>query len=125
MYWDRDADKPIPKRDFDEAVAEWGPPPKIKRAHTFKALNRLLQGGAAYVLKAAMRDVWKSGVCDVMGVPSLTVHDELTGSRPDTPEGVEAREELRHLMENSVVHNVPILVDVEEGPNWGNLQLVN
>ncbi len=117
-YWDSDEPKPAPVREYGRAVKEWG---KVKRAHTFKALNRLLQGGAAYVLKAAMRDVWQSGVTDVLGVPTMTVHDELTGSRPLTPAGEEARFELMRLMENSVAHNIPIRVECDEGPNWGNL----
>lgn len=124
-YWPRGdgaPPPPAPKWDYDAAVEEWGDEPKIRRAHTFKALNRLLQGGAAYVLKVAMRDVWKSGVVDVLGVPTMTVHDELTGSRPLTKEGIEARDEMVQIMEEAVSHNIPILVDCEEGPNWGNLK---
>ncbi|MCH7925408.1 MAG: hypothetical protein IIC51_07740, partial [Planctomycetes bacterium] len=58
----------------------------IKRAYAYRALNALLQGSAADIMKLAMAEIWEAGVCDVIGAPLLTVHDELNWSVPDTKE---------------------------------------
>lgn len=107
-------------KPYEEALAEYGP--RIKRAYTYKALNSVIQGSAADVMKMAMLDVWKSGACDVVGAPLLTVHDELDLSVPRTKEGQEAVKEIQHAMENACPISVPLLVDVEKGTNWGDVQ---
>jgi DNA polymerase I-like protein with 3'-5' exonuclease and polymerase domains len=61
------AGKPLP---YDEAMKKYGP--RIKRAFTYKALNRLIQGSAADQTKKAMLDCYNEGL-----TPMLTVHDEL------------------------------------------------
>jgi DNA polymerase I-like protein with 3'-5' exonuclease and polymerase domains len=94
-------------------------PPYARRAFTHKALNARVQGSAADVLKKAMVDIWRSGVCDVIGVPALTVHDEIAGSFPDTAAGREAVDHVKHLMENAVALAVPLVVDAGTGANWG------
>lgn len=104
----------------DAALARYGQP--LRRAHTHKALNALIQGGAADMMKAGMVKIWESGVCDVIGVPTLTVHDELDGSvnQHDSKE----REAMRHLideMKNAIPLNIPVLVDFEIGPDWGHV----
>jgi DNA polymerase I-like protein with 3'-5' exonuclease and polymerase domains len=96
--------------------------PGSKRAFTYRALNARTQGGAADVMKKAMVDVWESGVCDVLGVPQLTVHDELDGSFKDTKAGREALAELHHIMEHTVELSVPLKVDGSLGPNWGDCE---
>jgi len=93
--------------------------PGSRRAFTHKALNARIQGGAADIMKQAMVDVWESGVCRVLGVPQLTVHDELDGSAPDTAEGREAVAEMKRIMETCVTLKVPLKVDLSTGPNWG------
>jgi DNA polymerase I-like protein with 3'-5' exonuclease and polymerase domains len=111
--------RPLP---YDVAVEKWGAR-KIKRAFTYSALNRLLQGSAADVMKKAMVDVWESGLCGTIGVPLLTVHDELDFSAdPHDEHHVEALREVKHIMENCVQLSVPMMADVEYGPNWGNLK---
>jgi len=92
--------------------------PGAKRAFTHKALNARIQGSAADIMKKAMVDIYESGVCDVLGVPQLTVHDELCGSLPRTKVGEEAFEEMKHLMENTVRLSVPLTVDAKVGANW-------
>ena len=87
-----------------------------------KALNALLQGSAADIMKKGMVDVWKSGVCDVLGAPLLTVHDELDWSVPRTPECQEAIQEVNRLMKCAIALRVPIETDVESGPNWGEVK---
>lgn len=102
---------------YDEAKKAYGA--NIKPAFTHAALNRALQGSAADVLKKAMRDTWKAGICDVLGALLITVHDESNYSVPRTKEGQEAAAEARYIMENCVKLNVPLRVDYERGPNWG------
>ncbi len=91
---------------------------------THKALNSLLQGSAADLMKKAMVDIWKSGVCDVLGAPLLTVHDELDWSKPKTDIAMDAIREVKHLMETVLPFRVPIIAEMEIGPNWGNLEKV-
>jgi DNA polymerase-1 len=97
-------------------------PPYSRRAFTHAALNARIQGSAADILKKSMIDIWRSGVVDVIGVPQLTVHDELCGSFPDTPAGHEAVAEVAHMMENAVELVVPLAVDVKIGTSWGDGQ---
>ena len=54
----------------DQALLEHGP--GIRRAYTYKALNRLIQGSAADMTKKAMLELYKEGI-----VPHIQVHDEL------------------------------------------------
>jgi DNA polymerase I-like protein with 3'-5' exonuclease and polymerase domains len=84
--------------------------PGIKRAYTYKALNRLIQGSAADMTKKAMIDLHKQGI-----IPHIQVHDELDISVKDN-------EDVRNIikiMENAVSLEVPNKVDYEFGPNWG------
>lgn len=100
-----------------EAFAKWGN--KIRRAHTHKALNRLLQGSAADIMKKAMADIWAA---NIGLVPLLTVHDELDWSCPNTAEGHEAMREANHIMTTCVKMKVPLLVDEEIGESWGTIR---
>tara|TARA_R110000787_G_scaffold27998_5_gene76774 strand:- start:2941 stop:4776 length:1836 start_codon:yes stop_codon:yes gene_type:complete len=106
-------------KPYEQAKEEYG---SIKRAYTYRALNSIVQGGAADIMKKAMVDVWHSGVCDVLGAPLLTVHDELDWSVPRGGEGLEAMKEVKRLMETCVDLTVPYITDVEKGDNWGNIK---
>ncbi len=101
---------------YEVAVREYG---HVRRAMTHKALNRRLQGGAADVMKRAMARAWDDGVFHIIGVPMLTVHDELDldndGQHPD------AWRELEHILEETTPLRVPVRADHESGPNWGKL----
>jgi len=88
-----------------------------RRAFTHKALNALLQGSAADLMKKAMVEMYEGGVFDVL-VPHLTVHDEMNVSVPDTKAGREAFAELTHIMESSLELRVPVLADAKTGANW-------
>lgn len=96
---------PLPRQ---EAVEKYGY--AIKRAYTHKALNRLIQGSSADMIKFAMRDLWREGV-----VPLVTVHDELGLSVSGRREAERAAE----IMQDCVKLTVPLKVDVEIGPTWG------
>lgn len=95
---------------------------RIVRAFTHKALNRLLQGSAADLMKRAMYDMWKAGLHVELGHMLLTCHDETGHSVPQTPAGREAFEEVRHIMETCMVLRVPIRADQSTGANWGACQ---
>jgi len=93
----------------------------VKRARCHKALNAILQGGVADMLKNAMLNLWNSGVLDVTGAPLLTVYDEIDWSVPRTQQGEEAVKEIAHIMSKASVLKVPVSVDVEIGSDWGHL----
>jgi DNA polymerase I-like protein with 3'-5' exonuclease and polymerase domains len=96
-----------------------------RRAFLHKALNALIQGSAADVMKKAMVECWESGVFDdaVLGAPHLTVHDELDGSMdPSNKAHVEALAHVKHVMETCVTLKVPLRADGGIGPNWGALE---
>lgn len=105
---------PLP---YAAALAKWGG--RIKRSMTHKALNRVLQGSAADCLKKAMLAMWDSGVLHVVGVPRLTVHDELDFS--DAGGNEDAWAYVKHLLENSLPLKIPVVADLETGPSWGEV----
>jgi DNA polymerase I-like protein with 3'-5' exonuclease and polymerase domains len=45
---------------------------ELKRAFTYKALNKLIQGSAADMTKKAMLDLYNEGI-----IPHIQIHDEL------------------------------------------------
>jgi len=90
---------------------------------THKALNRALQGGAADIMKLAMVDIWESGICDVLGAPLLTVHDELDWSAPKTLEANEALMESKHIMENCFKLKIPLVAEMELGSDWASCKV--
>ena len=92
----------------DAALMEHGP--GIKRAYTYKALNKLIQGSAADMTKKAMLELYKEGI-----IPHIQVHDELDISvkNPDHAQ------KIKSIMEEAVELEVPNKVDYESGPNWG------
>jgi len=100
--------KPLP---HDAALAEHGP--GIRRAYTYKALNRLIQGSAADMTKKAMIDLYKEGI-----TPHIQVHDELDIS----VESKAHADKIKEIMESAVQLEVPNKVDYESGPNWGTIK---
>ena len=100
--------KPLP---HDAALSEHGP--GIRRAYTYKALNRLIQGSAADMTKKAMIDLHAEGI-----LPHLQVHDELDISVQDKKEA----NKIKEIMESTVTLEVPNKVDYEEGDNWGSIK---
>ncbi len=95
----------------EKAIQEHGP--GIKRAYTYKALNRLIQGSAADMTKKAMIELHKEGI-----VPHLQVHDELDISISSEKEV----QKIKDIMETSVTLEVPNKVDYEFGKNWGDIK---
>ena len=92
-----------------QAEAEYG---NVKRAGTYKALNRLIQGSAADQTKKAMVDVYEN-----LGItPLLQMHDELNCSVKSDKEG----KDVKNIMETCVKLEVPSKVEYKIKDNWGN-----
>ena len=94
----------------DAALTEHGP--GIKRAYTYKALNKLIQGSAADMTKKAMVDLHKEGI-----IPHIQVHDELDISVKNDKEA----KQIVQIMESTVELEIPNKVDYESGDNWGEI----
>jgi DNA polymerase I-like protein with 3'-5' exonuclease and polymerase domains len=82
-----------------------------RRAFTYKALNKLIQGSAADMTKKAMLDLYKAGI-----IPHIQVHDELDISVDGN------QEKIKQIMEDAVDLELPNKVDYESGPNWGSIK---
>tara|TARA_R110000772_G_scaffold82817_2_gene175469 strand:- start:3340 stop:5232 length:1893 start_codon:yes stop_codon:yes gene_type:complete len=95
---------------YKEAVDAYGPTTRLKRAYTYKALNRLIQASAADMTKKAMVNLYKMGK-----LPLLQIHDELAMSVGS----LEEAQEIAEVMENAVPLEVPNVCDIEMGPSWG------
>lgn len=102
---------------YEQALYKYG---RVKRAYIHKALNRLLQGSAADMIKAAMLRCWRDGVFDRTGVPRLQVHDELDFSDPGGAD--DAFREMRHIMETTIPLKIPVIMECDAGLNWGITQ---
>ena len=94
----------------EEALQEHGP--GIRRAYTYKSLNKLIQGSAADMTKKAMLDLYKEGI-----VAHIQIHDELCVSVEDEPHA----KKIVDVMENAVTLEVPNKVDYEKGETWGDI----
>tara|TARA_Y100000766_G_scaffold270020_1_gene267543 strand:+ start:7451 stop:9307 length:1857 start_codon:yes stop_codon:yes gene_type:complete len=100
--------KPLKHAD---ALREHGP--GIKRAFTYKALNKLIQGSAADMTKQSMLALYNEGV-----IPHVQIHDELDISVSSPAHA----EKIIGIMEEAVKLQVPNKVDYEKGSNWGNIE---
>tara|TARA_B100001248_G_scaffold109014_2_gene81291 strand:- start:7510 stop:9366 length:1857 start_codon:yes stop_codon:yes gene_type:complete len=94
----------------EEALQEHGP--GIRRAYTYKSLNKLIQGSAADMTKKAMLDLYKEGI-----VAHIQIHDELCVSVEDETHA----KKIVDVMENAVTLEVPNKVDYEKGETWGDI----
>ena len=97
--------------ELEEAERTYGRR-RIRRAFTYKALNKLIQGSAADMTKKAMVDLYKEGV-----IPHIQIHDELDNS----VESDDAAKKIIDIMENAVSLEVPNKVDYESGKTWGDI----
>ena len=102
--------KPLP---YEDAMKKYGQP--LRRAFTYKALNKLIQGSAADQTKKAMADCYQEGFLHM-----LTVHDELCFSIENDEQVVR----IKDLMENGLsdILKVPSKVDDEITNNWGEVE---
>ena len=87
---------------------------EMKRAGTYRALNRLIQGSAADQTKKAMVDLWNNhGI-----VPMIQIHDELNISVADETQV----KEIKDTMESAVELHVPVKCEAKIGINWGEIK---
>jgi len=93
-----------------DALREHGP--GIKRAFTYKALNKLIQGSAADMTKKSMLALYQEGI-----IPHVQIHDELDISVTS----LQHAEKIIEIMEEAVELQVPNKVDYEKGENWGDI----
>jgi DNA polymerase I-like protein with 3'-5' exonuclease and polymerase domains len=100
--------KPLPlelaKKEYDEP---------LKRAFTYKALNKLIQGSAADMTKKSMVALYENGF-----IPHIQIHDEIDIS----VESDKHAEQIIEIMESAVELKVPNKVDYEKGINWGDIK---
>ena len=106
--------EPIDRRaipyPIDKAMEEYGG--QLKRAYTYKAMNRLIQGSAADMTKQAMLDLHAEGI-----IAHTQVHDELNIS----VENIQECEKIMEIMRDCVKLKVPNKVDGEIGKSWGHV----
>jgi DNA polymerase I-like protein with 3'-5' exonuclease and polymerase domains len=110
---------PMSKIEAEAAFKEKYPDAKpeviekgIRRAMTYKALNKLIQGSAADMTKKAMLDLYNEGI-----IPHIQIHDELDIS----VESETQAKKIIEIMENAVTLAVPNKVDYESGDSWGDI----
>jgi DNA polymerase I-like protein with 3'-5' exonuclease and polymerase domains len=96
---------------FEDASMEHGSR-NIKRAFTYKALNKLIQGSAADMTKQAMINLREAGI-----TPMIQIHDELNVSY----ENEQGADKIKEIMEQAVPLKVPNKVDFEDGECWGDI----
>ncbi len=105
-------DKIITDKDGNKKKNYWHNNP-TRRAFTYKALNKLIQGSAADMTKKAMVNLYKEGI-----IGHIQIHDELDFSI----ESESQAKKIKDIMENAVDLKVPNKVDYESGPNWGEIK---
>jgi len=98
--------QPLPKQQAQE---EYGP--AVRRAFTYTAFNRIIQGSAADQTKQAMVDLHAEGI-----TPMIQIHDEIAVSVPND----KISKRVVEIMENACKLKVPSKVDAELGKNWGD-----
>lgn len=83
------------------------------RAHAERtAINYIIQGGEADVMKVAMREVHKAGY-----LPILQVHDEIHLDVP-IADAQMVSEKVKSIMESIVALDVPLTVSIGNADNW-------
>lgn len=92
-----------------------------RRTGTHAALNALLQGSAADLLKKSMLKI--ATIVDWENVYlHLTVHDELDFSIPKGEAGIKFVKTAKELAQDYPDIRAPIIMDVEIGPDWGHVE---
>jgi len=95
---------------YEDAVAKYGKD-NIKRAFTYKALNRLIQGSSADQTKQSMLDCYEDG-----HLPILQIHDELCFNVKDEKHA----KQIQKKMQNAIQFKVPSVVEYGLGESWGD-----
>jgi DNA polymerase-1 len=89
--------------------------------YTYKAFQAKDSGTAADIMKIVMCEAYRAGIQNRLNI-HLTVHDELDVSYEDNENGIKALRELKSIMEKTVRLSIPLRVEIETGPSWGELK---
>ncbi len=84
------------------------------------AINTIVQGGSADIIKKAMIDVFTAYRNSPVQM-TMQVHDELLFELPQDML-VQTAEHIKSLMQNTVKLRVPLLVTAKAGRNWYELE---
>ena len=96
------------EKEAEEEFGKYG----YKKAYTYRALNKLVQGSAADQTKQAMVDLYEQdGI-----IPHIQVHDELNISVADEQQA----KKIAKKMEQCMMLKVPSKVDYDLADNWGS-----
>lgn len=91
----------------------------VRRAFTYRAMNRLIQGSAAGQTKKAMVDLWEyTEAGQHVFIPHLQVHDELDFTVFE-PRHLPM---IQQIMVDAVKLTVPVKCDPSVGPDWGHVE---
>lgn len=105
----------------------WSVRPSEMHVETYKALNRLLQGSAADLIKEAMVRVDRDLIDWTNTVMHLTVHDELDFTSRRGEQGALFRARLKESLETwgpadgLPALSVPIRATIKTGTSWGDV----
>lgn len=96
--------------------------PQMQKAAERMAINMPIQGTAADIIKLAMIEIYKNlpKICPKCKI-ILQVHDELVFEVPEK-DIEKAAEFIKEKMESIYKLKAPVIVDVEVGNNWGELE---
>ena len=111
-YLKDNEDNFVTDKDGNKRKNYWHGNP-TRRAFTYKALNKLIQGSAADMTKRAMVNLYKEG-----HLAHIQIHDELDFSIESDSQA----DKIKDIMEKAVELKVPNKVDYESGPNWGEIK---
>ncbi len=92
-----------------EKAQEIWPNEPIERAGLYKSLNRLIQGSAADQTKLGLVRIHRE-----IGLPDLTVHDEINKSVVDKAEALAIKE----IMETCIPLRAMVRADMDLGSTW-------
>ncbi|MCK5510006.1 DNA polymerase I [Candidatus Parcubacteria bacterium] len=94
----------------------------VKKGAERMAVNTPIQGTAADIIKIAMIEVMNK-VCNDKAKMLMQVHDELIFEIKDSETEKETKK-IKDIMEGVIKLDVPIIVDVKVGENWGEMEVV-
>jgi DNA polymerase-1 len=89
-----------------------------------KAPNRLIQGGAADIMKKAIVDLWEAGWCadDKLGAPIAVVHDELIFTTKLVGDDLkEALNALESVLVSAYELTCPLHAESNTGKSWWDI----
>lgn len=103
-----DPNDTYPMLPLEKAQARW-PKKQLERAQTYKAFNALCQGGAAAQTKKALVEIKKA-----VGLPGMTVHDEISRSILSAKEA----DTMEEIMVHCIPLRAPVRADRTIGATW-------